>query len=441
MAQNTLIPPELISEIFFHVDNSDKLTISACSQTSSWLRTDMQKKLFSSVKFTYLMGREPDGDRKHFLVDLSLDTPATKFLLSIERNTDFKPWVREFAFEVSAPEERPHVERLPGKGPYSTSLFLILPRLRCLRKFSWHKREEPGQHSIIPFDHWDRHTTKLIRDTLSSRRPRYLIDINLSGTLDIPVNLLLGTCHQLETLEMVSFDLTSVTKETTQPAQPQTLIINRAGRHENSVKGLVRLLETPKSLLNLSKVEILRLFMPGTPLETRYIVSCLDPRTLNQIALMAPEGLPISNAHPAQILDSSANLSGFHNLMDVALFGFVKQVLGGQSHNTPTDQGELAWISNVVRSLPGVPANEPRRRSLYVSIGLLGIPVSLLDSISWELLERALKEKGKDFEEVTVSITVFRCEPPLIDTMHKALESQEGFMSLANYAYLRWEFS
>ncbi|PPR01756.1 hypothetical protein CVT24_001819 [Panaeolus cyanescens] len=174
------IPYDIYLEVFSHISNDDKATISACSQLAPCFLEPMQKRLFKSIDLEYRERSVEDsrGLYDGFIVwaDEMEESKSKMLLRALESNPKLATYIEELKLTINDIPGYNMVSTLENKAITANGLFSYLSSLASLSVIS---------DSSTEYEAYSKPLQSAIRQLLG--RNTKLTNVNLSGIRDFVI--------------------------------------------------------------------------------------------------------------------------------------------------------------------------------------------------------------------------------------------------------------
>ncbi|KAF9042250.1 hypothetical protein BJ165DRAFT_1405943 [Panaeolus papilionaceus] len=351
MPPDTALPLEIIREVFSHIDDDDKHTLSVVAQTSSWFQLDMQRRIFQSVI-------------------------CFQFWRTITKRPHLGALVRRISFKCFQTRRDVMIK------PSVASFVDILARLTRLEHFTF----EPPDCGPITF----RHLAMPIRSVIckAMQESKALTRLDLAGLCSVPATL------AVQPANLVDLSLVSVASNNTGASGAY----GTSSISTDQLKGVVQLLkDSSLSLANLHTLEIEA--QQTNKLDIEYLLSRVAKEKLRALSLRRPQtdARELTFSKDRHTID----LHAFRSLTQLNLsVGQLYIAHGRGDGKTP-----IPWVISILETLPDFPidgARKPRLR-LELNGNLFSRLSGKVNDIPWELVAKVLLSRQNGFEEVEIS--------------------------------------
>ncbi|PPR02634.1 hypothetical protein CVT24_002119, partial [Panaeolus cyanescens] len=420
----TVIPPELISEVFSHVADDDISTLSACSQTSTWFRPGMQQRIFASVDLDYLLVEIEDPDSnsgsRFTLGDADGFTRSARFLAAITKNPRLAEYVNVFSFRINgiATLFLNYMNMARQCTRTSFSVLDILPCLTHLREFNF--RAENHQPYPVALRMLCPTFQAVIAEVLQKSKDLKYLDI--SGFEGFPFDVL-ASASRLE--QMTVMTLSASKNIGSPPAHvnviaPSSLVLSYRRLHNSQLDTLLHMLKYHSGTFNFSRLKHLCIHRPTlSPALLASLLGFVRPDVLNSLSLLIPgdamepcfvpphwnHAIPVQR-EPAELV----SLQAFHGLKRLdfltsteVLATNVQRVSQEEQEDDSDDLTEelqhcvltpFEWLGRVIRTLPVVDTNEGPQLCLDISCHVDVVSIDHIASVPLLHQEKASEAEG-----------------------------------------------
>ncbi|PPR06064.1 hypothetical protein CVT24_004699 [Panaeolus cyanescens] len=318
-------PYELIAAIFDHVPQDDLPTISACSQTSTFFRKDMQKRLFGHITLHYMLLKPiPVGlqsSLRYWLLD-SVEVDRPRRLLSA---LTAYPYLASYVKSLRVASYYGFFDSAYKARPYTITQ--LLPLLSNLTAFTF---DAASESLIISRYTWICPCIQRAIECVLLRN-EHLDCVKIYGARNVPPKIL-ALRPDLKMLDIISVSELRTSLDLVNPPRvirPQRLRLQRCDSGVSmELLNLVNLLKD--RLLTFSRLELLHLESQSTVSLTSQLIDATCPETLLSLIVTAPEKVgtrykrntwayisgPRSDTHVP-----SFTLSKFHKLTELGIIG------------------------------------------------------------------------------------------------------------------------
>ncbi|PPQ72045.1 hypothetical protein CVT24_008086 [Panaeolus cyanescens] len=388
MPQDKSIPYDIYQEIFSHISDDDKATLSACSQLAPCFREPMQERLFKSIELEYTERSVEDLEEYHQMIIVwadEIEESKSKMLLrALESNPKLTEYIKELKITISPSPGIYEVESLLGDK--TITFDDLVTHITHLTSLSVICRPSPVTHEA-----YSRPLKAAIKQLLA--RNANLTSVNLSGIFQFAIAELQHLQSSVKSLTLARVsnrrfllpgeNVSSPEDQDGVACTPTSLCIIDPGRATpfvGALQGEVEIRDedtyyiyrykrrTP--YLSFSQLESLEIPETASVNDIRGLLSFADPNKLRRLCLQTPslsftthslvfddnEAPGFELTHRGDGADPRFNsyildLTDFTRLESFQMHGDMHYIQG-TTMVSPEILTHIPWVTQVIERLP-----------------------------------------------------------------------------------------